>query len=71
MKTETVKQASKHTERKAQAMSNFSKDFWKPRLKNELCHWLAQHAPTPLWKWEKLSKKQLYAIYYQIRQREG
>lgn len=41
-------------------------DFWVPRTKRELVKWLTDHVNGS--GFNKLTKKQLYAIYYRVRQ---
>jgi len=46
-------------------------DFWKPQFKWQLESWQIQRYPKNKWKFRKMGKKQLYAIYYNIRKGEN
>ena len=41
-----------------------SKDYWIPKYKWELVEWLNSRREAD---WNRLTKKQLYAIYFNIR----
>ena len=45
-------------------------NFWIPRYKYELLNWLSDKYPTDRNKFKGMIKKQLYAIYYNIRRLE-
>ena len=45
------------------------KDFFIPYYKWQLVKILSKLYPEDRWKFEKMRKKQLYAIYFNIRER--
>jgi hypothetical protein len=42
-------------------------DFWKPRFKRQLVEVLSERYPNDKNRFKKMSKKRLYAIYYNYR----
>jgi len=71
----------KGIEKRVNESSNFRKkefepgaDFYIPKYKYELVNWLYSYCKRTGKKpkaFESMSKKQLYAIYFTIRKREG
>lgn len=49
---------------------NKVKDYWIPNLKIELVDWLAELHPKDRTKFKRMNKKQLYKIYFEIRDKE-
>jgi 3-methyladenine DNA glycosylase AlkD len=45
-------------------------DFWIPKHKWQLVDWLADHYKEPKAKFNRMAKKQLYAIYFKTRGKE-
>jgi len=42
--------------------------YWHPEFKWQLINWLHIYYPTVKpWKWEKMTKKQLYGKYKEVR----
>ncbi len=46
-------------------------DFYVPKTAEELRGWLTKRYPEDKAKYRKMKKKQLYAIYYNIRRNHG
>jgi len=46
------------------------KDFWRPRLKDDLIAWLIARYPAGKARLQGMRKDQLYAIYYKERARK-
>lgn len=44
--------------------------YWKPQFKWQLVEWLCRWFKEPRGKYERMGKKQLYAIYFRVRQEE-
>ena len=43
-------------------------NYWHPQYKWQLVDWFHQFYPmVPKWKWERMSKKQLYGKYKRVR----
>lgn len=47
------------------------KTYYVPNTKGELINWLRNFYGCHESKWQKMSKKQLYAIYHSIRSKEA
>ena len=44
--------------------------FWKPKYKYELVNWLTNYYSDDKMKFNKMDKKQLYAIYYKVQRKK-
>jgi len=43
--------------------------YWHPQFKWQLIDWFnLQHPEVPIWKWNKMTKKQLYGKYKEERE---
>ena len=46
-------------------------DYWHPQYKYQLVDWFHLRQPeVPVWKWKKMSKRQLWGKYKEVRDRE-
>jgi len=45
--------------------------YWHPQWKWQLISWFQWKCPeVPVWKWKKMSKRQLYGKYKEVRDNE-
>lgn len=42
--------------------------YWHPQFKWQLVEWFCQHVDSKRWKWEKMSKRQLWGKYKEMRE---
>jgi hypothetical protein len=43
-------------------------DYWHPQFKWQLVEWFHSRYPSvPIWKWERMSKRQLWGKYKEVR----
>jgi len=46
-------------------------EYWHPKFKYQLVDWFHLYRPeVPIWKWERMSKRQLYGKYTEERRGE-